>query len=61
MRVRRPDGDAAGSTREPLNRETRRRADEAGIFPCRDALIRRVGAVIAKPSTPEEVTLTITA
>jgi hypothetical protein len=48
MRVRRPDGGAAGSTQERLNREARRRAGEAGIFQDRDALIPCVHTVIAE-------------
>jgi hypothetical protein len=51
----------ADCTPELRTRETCHRADELGIFSGRAALIWRVGAVIAEPPTPEEVTLTIAA
>jgi hypothetical protein len=61
MRVRRPDNGPAGTIRERLNREILPPRRRSRRLPSRDALIRRVHAVIAEPSTSEEVTLTVNA
>lgn len=53
------DGAGARSTRERLSRETCRRAGEFGIFPGRNAHIRRIGVTNRRGTAREEVTLTI--